>query len=108
MGQMTMQTYTKALKSRYLKGNRSIKKQILDEFCASSGYNRKSAIRMFTRGLLGERDRPCGQKKKYDPKLLLPPLKFIWLATDQMCGARLAAALPMWLPFYEAKYGLSP
>ena len=105
---MTMQTYTKALKSRYLKGNRKTKKQILDEFCASTGYNRKSAIRMFTRGLLGRRDRPPGQKKQYDPKLLLPPLKFIWLATDQMCGARLAAALPIWLPFYEAKYGLEP
>src|SRR3990167_8642180 len=93
MGQMTMQTYTKALKSRYLKGNRKTKKQILDEFCASSGYNRKSAIRLFTRGLLGERDSPCGPKKKYDPKLLLLPLKFIWLATDQMCGARLAAVV---------------
>src|SRR5260370_40591520 len=101
MGQMTMQTYTKALKSRYLKGNRKAKKQILDEFCASAGYNRKSAIRMFTRGLLGARDRPPGQKKQYDPKLLLPPLKFIWLATDQMCGSLLSAALPMCGPFYE-------
>lgn len=105
---MTMQTYTKVLKSRYLKGNRKTKKQILDEFCISSGYNRKSAIRLFTRGLLGTRDKPAGQKKQYDPHLLLPPLKFIWLATDQMCGARLAAALPMWLPFYEAKYPLDP
>jgi len=105
---MTMQIYTKALKSRYLKGNRQTKKHILDEFCASTGYNRKSAIRMLTRGLLGTRDKPPGQKKQYDPKLLLPPLKFIWLATDQMCGTRLAAALPMWLPFYAAKYGLEP
>src|SRR6478752_61473 len=107
MGKMTMNTYTKSLKSRYLKGNRKVKKAILDEFCASSGYNRKSAIRLFTRGLLGDRDRPCGQRKKYDPKLLLPPLKDIWLATDQMCGARLVAALPMWLPFYDAIHPLS-
>jgi len=106
MEQMTMQTYMKVLKSRYLQGNRKAKKIILDEFCESTGYNRKSVIRMFTRGLLGRKDNPSGQKKKYDPKLLLPPLKFIWLATDQMCGARLAAALPMWLPFYEAKYTL--
>jgi len=63
MGQMTMQTYLKSLKSRYLKGNRKIKKQILDEFCASSGYNRKSAIPMFTCGLLGTRDKPVGQEK---------------------------------------------
>jgi hypothetical protein len=38
----------------------------------------------------------------------LPPLKFIWLATDQMCGPRLKAAMPLWLPFYEAKHALSP
>lgn len=108
MGKMTMNLYLNSLKSRYLKGNRKTKKAILDEFCASSGYNRKSAIRLLTRGLLGTRDQPPGQKKKYDPKLLLPVLKVIWLATDQMCGARLAAALPMWLPFYEAKYALDP
>jgi hypothetical protein len=99
-GQITMQTYTKSLKSRHLKGNRKVKKQILDEFCASSGYNRESAIRVFTRCLLGERDKLCDRKKQYGPKLLLPPLKFIWLATDQMCGAKLAAALSMWVRFY--------
>lgn len=102
-----METYTKILRSRYLKGNRAAKKKILDEFCISSGYNRKSAIRLFTRGLMGVRNKPAGRIKKYDPDLLLPPLKFIWLATDQMCGARLAAAIPLWIPFYEIKHPLS-
>lgn len=108
MGQLTMQTYTKTLKGRYLKGNRKVKSKILDEFCAASGYNRKSAIRMLMRGLLGVRDKPAGRKKEYEPRLLLPPLKFIWLATDQMCGPRLKAAIPLWLPFYEMKYSISP
>ena len=103
---MTMDMYTKSLKSRYLKGNRQIKKRILDEFCSSSGYNRKSAIRLFTRGLMGLKDKPVGRKKEYEPRLLLPLLKAIWLATDQMCGQRLKAAMPLWLPFYESNHSI--
>lgn len=80
---------------------------ILDEFCATNNYNRKSAIRLLTRGLMGTKDKPVGRKKIYDPKILLDPLKAIWLATDQMCGPRLKAALPLWLPFYEVRYPLS-
>ena len=108
MGKMTMDMYTKSLKSRYLKGNRQIKKRILDEFCSASGYNRKSAIRLFTRGLMGLKDKPVGRKKEYNPHLLLPPLKAIWLATDQMCGQRLKAAMPLWLPFYETNHSIPP
>lgn len=101
MGDMTMALYKRTLKSRYMKGNRKTKKMILDEYCSTSGCNRKSAIRMFNRGLLGVKDKPPGKKITYDPKYLLPILKPIWLATDQMCGKRLKAAIPLWLPFYE-------
>ena len=82
MGKMTMNLYLKSLKSRYLKGNRKL---TLTSFV----HPVVITIRMFKRGLLGTRDKRPGQRKRYDPKLLLPPLKFIWLATDQMCGARL-------------------
>lgn len=108
MGEMTMTAYTWVLKSRYLRGNRKTKGLILDEFCATSGYNRKSAIRLLTRGLVGGKRKSSGQKKTYDPCLLLPILKFLWLATDQMCGKRLKAALPQWLPFYEAENAIAP
>ena len=33
-----------------------------------------------------------------------PPLKVIWLAALQPCGERLKAALPDWLPAYEADH----
>jgi hypothetical protein len=32
-------------------------------------------------------------------------LKGIWLASDQLCSKRLKAALPIWLPHYERRYG---
>ena len=31
--------------------------------------------------------------------------KRIWFASDQLCGKRLKAALPEWLPHYEKEYG---
>lgn len=46
-----------------------------------------------------------GRKKIYEPETLLAPLKQVWFATDQMCGKRLKAAIPIWLPFYELTYG---
>ncbi len=33
------------------------------------------------------------------------PLKALWLACEQLCSKRLKAALPLWLPFYEAEQG---
>lgn len=35
----------------------------------------------------------------------MEPLRRIWLASDQLCGKRLKAALPLWLPHYENEYG---
>ncbi len=89
---------------RYLRGNRKVKGEVLDELCQTGGYHRKHAIRMLTKQAIGWREKPAGRKKKYDPKVLLAPIKQIWLATDQMCGKRLKAALPLWLPHYESSF----
>jgi len=36
-------------------------------------------------------------------------LRRVWLASDQLCSKRLKAALPIWLPYYERRFGaLSP
>lgn len=101
MRQLTMDIYLKHLKARYFRSNRKGKSQILNEFCSTSGMHRKHAIRLLTRTPLGFRNKRTGRPKHYDPKQLQEPLKVIWLATDQMCGKRLKAAMPLWLPFYE-------
>jgi hypothetical protein len=99
-----MDIYLKRLKMRYLRGNRKTKGEVLDELCRTGNYHRKHAIRMLTKQPIGWRDKPAGRKKKYDPKVLLVPIKQIWLATDQMCGKRLKAALPLWLPHYDSSF----
>src|SRR5579872_6409257 len=93
MGQLDMSMYLKHLKMRYFKANRKGKSQILNEFCATSGQHRKHVIRLLTRIPIGWREKPAGRKKYYQAEALIEPLRAIWLATDQMCGKRLKAAI---------------
>jgi hypothetical protein len=90
--------------SRYQRAGRPHKQRILDEFCATCGYHRKSALRLLHRPLAGptRRSRP-GPKPIYDPAELLPVLKLIWLSSDQLCSKLLKAALPEWLEHYEGQ-----
>ena len=87
---------------RYQRAGRRHKTRILDEFCATCGYHRKSALRLLRRPLADPtaRARP-GPKRTYDPVVLVPVLKVIWLASDQLCSKLLKAALPEWLGYYE-------
>src|SRR3974377_2174608 len=91
---------------RYQRAGRPHKRRILDEFCATCGYHRKSALRLLHRPLAppGAR-RPPGPKLTYDPVQLLPVLKVIWRDSDQLCSKLLKAALPEWLQYYERHHG---
>ncbi len=90
---------------RYQRAGRPHKTRLLDEFCATCDYHRKSALRLLHRPLAvpGSRARP-GPKRTYDPAVLLPVLKVIWLASDQLCSKLLKAALPEWLGYYERQH----
>lgn len=111
---LAMDLYLKQLKNRYKQANRKAKAIILNEFCENTGFHRKHAIRLLSHSTAndpaitseeGHHD-GRGRKRIYHPESLLAPLKQIWLATDQMCGKRLKAAIPIWLPYYEKTYGL--
>jgi hypothetical protein len=90
---------------RYQRAGRRHKTRILDEFCATCDYHRKSALRLLRRPLAapGSRARP-GPKRTYDPVVLVPVLKVIWLASDQLCSKLLKVALPEWLGYYERQH----
>ena len=70
-----MDLYVRNLKIRYRKADKETKKQILDEFCETSGYHRKHVIRLLTSKGLGKRPETRGRKKRYSPEELLTPLK---------------------------------
>jgi len=107
MGKQERRAYLQAISKRYCRSDKTNKQKILDEFCAVCGYARKYAIRLLNRkqdSPPSPRKRP-GAKPKYHTSSLMEPLRRIWFASDQLCGKRLKAALPLWLPHYENEYG---
>jgi len=103
MGRRSKHEYLRAIWDRYQRAGRRYKSKILDEFCAVCGYSRKYAIGLLARKP-GRRRKKPGPPRRYDVRVF-DPLKALWLATEQMCSKRLKAALPLWLPFYEAEHG---
>lgn len=97
--------YLQTIHGRYQRAGRIHKSRILDEFCAICGYHRKAALRLLNRPLLQPPRRRPGPVPTYQPAVVLPPLKAIWLASDQLCSKLLKAALPEWLGCYEQLQG---
>jgi hypothetical protein len=88
---------------RYRRAGRPHKSRILEEFCATCGYHRKAALRLLNRPLRTAPPKRSGPKVRYDPAEVLPVLKALWLASDQLCSKLLKAALPEWLEPYERR-----
>jgi len=88
---------------RYQRAGRPHKTRILDEFCATCGYHRKAALRLLNRPLGTAPPKRSGPKLLYDPAEVLPVLKAVWLASDQLCSKLLQAALPEWLEHHERR-----
>jgi hypothetical protein len=99
--------YLESLVIRYRKSSRKKKSVILDEFCTTTGYNRKYAIfliytfKRFTKPKPKKRGRPS----KYNCPEVLEALRRIWLAANLPCSKRLKAILSAWLKFYHKEYG---
>lgn len=103
MGKKARKEYLAAIRGRYRKAGRKEKGEILREFCAVCGYNRKYAIR-----ILGKKARlaskKAGPRPFYDGPVIAH-LKALWLATDQMCSKKLVKAIELWMPYYELECG---
>jgi hypothetical protein len=93
---------------RYQRAGRPHKRLILDEFCATCGYHRKAALRLLNRPLSTGPPKRSGPKLIYDSVEVLPVLKAIWLASDQLCSKLLKAALPEWIEHHERRSALLP
>lgn len=105
MSRPSKREYLTKIHGRYQRAGREHKSRILDEFCAICGYHRKAALRLLNRSVLQPPRRKPGPPPTYKPAVVLPPLKAIWLASDQLCSKLLQAALPEWLDFYEQTHG---
>jgi hypothetical protein len=108
MGKNERKAYLEAIRGRYRKASRAAKTRILDEFCAVCGYHRKYALRCLNRRPRRAAPRRPGRPSRYADPAVLQPLRVLWLATDQLASKRLRAAIPLWLPHYEATHGALP
>jgi hypothetical protein len=103
---MSLSAQREALASihgRYQRAGRPHKTRLLDEFCATGGYHRKAALRLLNRPLPTAPPKRPVPKRPCDPSEVLPVLKAVWLASDQLCSKLLQAALPAWLEHYERR-----
>jgi hypothetical protein len=89
-----------AVRGRYATSAPSVKREILREFAAITGYHRKSAIRI----LNGNGD-DCVAIPRPPPRLyddaFCSTLIVLWEASDRVCGKRLRALLPLLVPALE-------
>ena len=85
--------YAEAVRRRYLGAPKKAKTEMLNEFVATAGMHRKSAIR-----LLNRRSRSSGSKKRGRPRLYrheaMVALKVAWEASECLCSKRLQPFLP--------------
>ena len=102
MSPRSKREYVEAVHQRYKHASRGERTIILNELCATCGYNRKYAIRLlrgfkrFTKPKPHKRGKPA----VYQKDDILIPLKQIWLEANLPCSKRLRAILPLWLPGY--------
>lgn len=102
MSQHTREEMLPRLRQRYLKRSREGRTKMLDEFCEQFGYDRKHAIKLLggKAGWGGDPRVPKGRPPIYGPEVA-EVLWEIWKLSEQPCGKRLCALLPLWLPAYE-------
>ncbi len=110
MSPQSKKEYTQATHQRYKDASRKGKTIILDEFCATSGYNRKYAIQLLRgfKRFTKPKKKKRGPKPVYQKEEIIAPLKHIWLTANLPCSKRLKAILPIWLPGYDQLYGNLP
>jgi hypothetical protein len=99
MTQESVWEYAAAKRGDYLRADRKEKKRILDEFCQTTGYHRKSAIRLL-RHAPKEQGKRRGRRREYGGEVAAA-LQVAWEATDCICSKRLAPFLPELAPLLE-------
>lgn len=99
MTRNSIREYAEAVRPRYRKANKRDKKVILDEFCGTTGYHRKAAIRLL-RHFPPSKTCRRGRNSKYG-LAIVQPLKALWEASDRVCSKRLAPFIPEFLEALE-------
>jgi hypothetical protein len=93
MSQRSKRELVAAIRPRYLKANKAGKEHILNELIATTGYHRKSAIRVLKHGPQPKGLKKPGRRKVYQGEVVLA-LEQIWEICGRICSKRLQPFLP--------------
>ncbi len=107
MGPTSMREYIHAIYQRYATATRTVKHQILNEVCATTGYHRKSAIRALQAPPPRTPRRRRRQTQAYGSQTMAV-LAAIWEAAGYPWSRRLKALLPLWLPWAKRRFTIPP
>jgi len=88
----SIREWAAAVRDRYRRAGKPEKGLILDEFCRTTGYHRKAAIRLLGSTTSG-RGKGRGRKRTYGPEVV-EALKRLWEACDRACSKRLVPFIP--------------
>ena len=100
MSQRSKRELVQTIRPRYLKADKAGKEQILDEFIATTGYHRKSAIRLLKHGPPPKRLKKAGRRKVYQGEVVTA-LEQIWEICGRICSKRLQPFLPEMIQVLE-------
>jgi hypothetical protein len=89
-----------AVRPRYRKAKRPEKARILTELAATTGYHRKSLIRLLAHPVHCPPHKRPGRSTKYGPKFSRL-LIHVWELSGRLCSDRFHAFLPIWLQALE-------
>ncbi len=105
MSQRAKWEYFRAIYDRYHKAARSLRQVILNEFCLSTGYHRKYAIRLLNGPPPGRWPvrRTRRRRPTYGPQAL-SILAAIWEAAGYPWSVRLKALLPVWMRWVRKRF----
>ena len=106
MSQGSKRELIKTIRPRYLKANKEGKAQILNEFIATTGYHRKSAIRVLNCEPKRKGLKKPGRQKIYSGEVV-QVLEQIWEICGRICSKRLQPFLPEMVTILERHHELS-
>jgi len=107
MSRETVKEYFKAIRGRYQRASKELKKLILNEFCLNTKYNRKYAIRKLN-ALPSKEPKTHTRRRKpvYGPQVI-SVIAAVWEAAGYPCSVRLKALIILWMPWIMKRFRLN-